>query len=71
MAFLSELFTCGTGNFFFHSVQLQISYIFIPLRIEVNLQNNEARQGEDYIVNKNDTNLKWRWWSYQPNQSDR
>ena len=59
MAFLSELFTCGTGNFFLlHSVQLQISYIFIPLRIEVNLQNNEARQGEDYIVNKNDTNLK-------------
>ena len=44
--------------FFSHSVQLQISYIFIPLRIEVNLQNNEARQGEDYIVNKNDTNLK-------------
>ena len=50
--------------FFLHSVQLQISYIFIPLRIEVNLQNNEARQGEDYIVNENDTNLKLRWWSY-------
>ena len=55
---LSSLHVALAIFFSSHSVQLQISYIFIPLRIEVNLQNNEARQGEDYIVNKNDTNLK-------------
>ena len=33
------------------------SYIFIPLSIEIDLQNNETRQGEDNIVDKNYTNL--------------
>ena len=41
------------------------SYIFIPLSIEIELQNNETRQGEDNIVDKNYTNLidMTIWWN--------
>ena len=36
-------------------------YIFIPLRIEIELENNEGRQSEDNVVGENDAHL---WCKY-------
>ena len=33
------------------------SYIFVALSIDINLQDDEARQCEDYVVDENDANL--------------
>ena len=33
------------------------SYIFIPLRIEVDFQNNQARQCEDNVVKEDHSDL--------------